>query len=88
MSEYELGFNDEKIQKLQSSGLDFYKYIMLKKTADADGNDYTSNEELDKAIKKYGLTKWQKTIKEKNTQKKNTLPTQTEQKAKLQPLKK
>lgn len=91
IDDYELEFNDKKIQKLQSEGLDFYKYILLKKTADADGNDYTSNDELDKAIKKYGLTRWQKTIKEKNTKttnKTNTLPTLSQQRAKLPTLKK
>ena len=91
IDDYELEFNDKKIQKLQSEGLDFYKYILLKKTADADGNDYTSNDELDKAIKKYGLTRWQKTIKEKNTKTTkttNTLPTLSQQRAKLPTLKK
>ena len=91
IDDYELEFNDKKIQKLQSEGLDFYKYILLKKTADADGNDYTSNDELDKAIKKYGLTRWQKTIKEKNTKTTkttNTLPTLASQRAKLPTLKK
>ena len=91
IDDYELEFNDKKIQKLQSEGLDFYKYILLKKTADADGNDYTSNDELDKAIKKYGLTRWQKTIKEKNTKTTkttNALPTLASQKAKLPTLKK
>lgn len=91
IDDYELEFNDKKIQKLQSEGLDFYKYILLKKTADVDDNDYTSNDELDKAIKKYGLTRWQKTIKEKNTKttkKTNTLPTLSQQRAKLPTLKK
>jgi hypothetical protein len=59
---------------------------MLKKTADADGNDYTSNEELENAIKKYGLTRWEDIIKEKNTKKTNTLPTQSNQRSKLKPL--
>ena len=88
---YELEFNDKKIQKLQNEGLDFYKYILLKKTADADGNDYTSNDELEKAIKKYGLSRWQKTIKEKNTKSTkttNTLPTLSQRIAKLPTLKK
>ena len=91
IDDYELEFNDKKIQKLQNEGLDFYKYILLKKTADADGNDYTSNDELDKAIKKYGLSRWQKTIKEKNTKSTkatNTLPTLSSQRAKLPTLKK
>jgi hypothetical protein len=83
---YELEDNEKKIQKLQNSGLDFYKYIMLKKTADADGNDYTSNEELENAIKKYGLTRWEDIIKEKNTKKTNILPTQANQRSKLKPL--
>ena len=30
IDDYELEFNDKKIQKLQSEGLDFYKYILLK----------------------------------------------------------
>jgi heme oxygenase len=83
---YELEDNEKKIQKLQNSGLDFYKYIMLKKTADADGNNYTSNEELENAIKKYGLTRWEDIIKEKNTKKTNILPTQANQRSKLKPL--
>lgn len=90
IDDYELEFNDKKIQKLQNEGLDFYKYILLKKTADADGNDYTSNDELDKAIKKYGLSRWQKTIKEKNTKSTkatNTLPTLKQQRAKLPTMK-
>jgi hypothetical protein len=86
---YELEANEQKIQKLQSNGLDFYKYILLKKTADADGNDYTSNEELEKAIKKYGLTRWESIIKEKTTKtKSNSLPTLSNQTKKLPTLKK
>lgn len=87
LENFELEDNEKKIQKLEKGGLEFYKYIMLKKTADADGNDYTSNEELDNAIKKYGLSNWKNTIKEKNTKGKNDLPTQAQQKAKLKPLK-
>ena len=80
---FELEKNDKKTQELEKSGLDFYKYIMLKKTADANGNGYTTNDELEKAIKNYGLNRWKNVIEEKNDSSKNTLPTLKQQRSKL-----
>lgn len=62
---FELEGNNKKAQELDNKGLDFYKFVMIKKTADTDGNGYTSNAELDKAISKYGATKWKGLIKKK-----------------------
>lgn len=86
---FELEKSDKKTQELEKSGLDFYKYIMLKKTADYNGNGYTTNDELNKAIKQYGLTRWQKTIKDTKSSNTlgNTLPTLASQRAKLPTMK-
>lgn len=62
---FELEGNNKKAQELDNKGLDFYKFVMIKKTADTDGNGYTSDKELDKAISKYGATRWKGLIKKK-----------------------
>lgn len=57
--------NSKKAQELENKGMDFYKFIMIKKTADTDGNGYVSDSELNKAISKYDATRWKGLIKKK-----------------------
>ena len=63
---FELEGNSEKTQELENKGMDFYKFIMIRKTADTDGNGYVSDSELNKAISKYDATKWKGLIKKKD----------------------
>lgn len=85
-----------KIYKAEQQGISAYKYLLILKNADLDGNGYLTQDEFNSALQKSNLSLSEKTyLKELNsTNKSNTktsnikLPTLAEKRAKLPTLKK